>query len=101
VEGVPTTRLMNRHTALIKGRQRGQHRRPHPWIITKRRDVLGEHQGFKDKGLTSNPLHQEFQLLPGQIGTQPTLDPADIIRAGEPAAQARPPLQRHDPVKVA
>jgi hypothetical protein len=86
-EGVPTADLMNRHATLIEGQQRGQHRRSHPWIITERRDVLGEYQGFKDKGLTSNPLHQEFQLLLGQIGTRPTLDPTDIIRAGEPAAR--------------
>jgi hypothetical protein len=57
--------MMNHHAALIEGRQRGQHRRSHPWIITERQDVLGEYQGFRDKGLTGNPLHQEFQLLPG------------------------------------
>jgi hypothetical protein len=64
-EGVPTASLTNRHAALIEGRQRGQHRRSQPWIITERRDVLGEYQGFRDKGLTSNPLQQEFQLLLG------------------------------------
>jgi hypothetical protein len=96
-EGVPTASLTNHHAALIEGPQRGQHRRSQPWIIIERRDVLGEYQGFRDKGLASNPLHQEFQLLPGQVGTRPTLDPADIIRASEPAAQARPPLQQHDP----
>jgi hypothetical protein len=56
----------------------------------------GEYQGFRDKSLPSNP-HQEFQLVPGQIGTRPALDPTDVVRAGEPARQARPPLQRHDP----
>jgi hypothetical protein len=96
-EGVPTAGLTNRHTAIVEGRQRGQDRRSQPWIIIERWDVLGEYQGFRDKGLASNPLHQEFQLLPGQIGTRPTLDPTDIIRASELAAQVRPPLQRHDP----
>jgi hypothetical protein len=57
----------------------------------------GEYQGFRDKRLTSNPLHQEFQFLSGQISTRPALDPTDIIRACEPAAQARRTLQRHDP----
>jgi hypothetical protein len=56
VEGVLTAGLTNCHAALIEGRQRGQHRRSQPWIITERRDVLGEYQGFRDKGLTSNPL---------------------------------------------
>jgi hypothetical protein len=32
---------------------------------TECRGVLGEYQGFRDKGLTSNPLHREFQLLLG------------------------------------
>jgi hypothetical protein len=57
----------------------------------------GEYEGFGDEGLTSNPLHQEFQLLPGQVGTQPALDPVDVVRAGELATQARPPLQQRDP----
>jgi hypothetical protein len=67
VEGVPTASLMNRHVSLVEGRQHGQHRRSQPWIITEHRDVLGEYQGFRDEGLTNNPLHQEFQLLPGWI----------------------------------
>jgi hypothetical protein len=46
-EGVPTARLTNRHAALIEGRQRGQHHRSQPWIITERRDVLGS---IKDSG---------------------------------------------------
>jgi hypothetical protein len=95
--GVPAAGLTNRHAALIKGRQRGQHRRSKRGVIIERRDALGKYQGFKDKGLTSNPLHQEFQLLPGQISSRPTLDPADIVRAGEPAAQAWSLLQRRDP----
>jgi hypothetical protein len=40
--------------------------------------------------------HQEFQLVPGQIGTRPALDPTDVVWAGEPAAQVWPPLQWHD-----
>jgi hypothetical protein len=83
---------MNHHTALVEGRQRGQDRRSQPWIITKRQDALGEDQGLMDEGLTSNPLHQEFQLLPGQVDTRLALDPADVVRAGEPATQACPPL---------
>jgi hypothetical protein len=97
VEGVPTVGLTNRHTAVVEGRSRGQDRRSQPWIIIECRGVLGEYQGFRDKGRTSNPLHQELELLPGQISTRPALDPADIIRASKPAAQARPPLQWHDP----
>jgi hypothetical protein len=88
---------MNHHAALVEGRQRGQYRRSQPWIITEHRDVLGKYQGFRDEGLTSNLLHQEFQLLPGQVGTRPALDPTDVVRAGEPATQAHPPLQRRDP----
>jgi hypothetical protein len=77
--GVPAAGLVNRYAALVEGRQRGQDRRPQPWVIAERRDALGEDQGLRDEGLTSNPLHQEFQLLPGQVGTRPTLDPAYIF----------------------
>jgi hypothetical protein len=45
----------------------------------------GEYQGFRDKSLPNNPPHQEFQLVPGQIGTRPALDPTDVVRVGEPA----------------
>jgi hypothetical protein len=58
--GVSAAGLTNRHAALVKGRQRGQDRRPQPWVIAERRDALGEDQGLRDEGLTSNPLHQEF-----------------------------------------
>jgi hypothetical protein len=95
--GVPAAGLANRHAAVIEGRQCGQDRRPQAWVVTERRDILGEYQGFRDKSLPSNPSHQEFQLIPGQIGTPPTLDPTDVVRAGEPTGQARPPLQWRDP----
>jgi hypothetical protein len=51
-----------------------------------------------DSGTKVFPVipHQKFQFVPGQIGTQPALDPTDVIRAGEPAGQARPSQQRHD-----
>jgi hypothetical protein len=55
-EGVPTAGLTNRHAAVVEGRQRGQDRRSQPWIITERRGVLGEYQGFRDKGLTVIPF---------------------------------------------
>jgi hypothetical protein len=96
-KGVPTTGLSNFHAALVESRQRGQDRRSQPRIITQRRDALGEDQRFGDKGITSNPLHQEFQLLLGQIGPRPVLDRADVIWASKPAAQTRSPLLRHDP----
>jgi hypothetical protein len=89
-EGVPTAGLSNYHAALVEGRQRGQDRRSQPWIITQRRDALWEYQRFGDKGLTSNPLHQKLQLLLGQVDPRPALDPANVVWAGEPAAQARP-----------
>jgi hypothetical protein len=38
-----------------RGSTIGQDRRPQPWVITERRDVLGEYQGFRDKSLPSNP----------------------------------------------
>jgi hypothetical protein len=88
VEGVPTAGLTNCHTALVEGQQHGQDRRSQPWIITQRQDVLVEYQRFGDKGLTSNPLHQDFQLLLGQIGTRPMLDLANVIQASEPTAYA-------------
>jgi hypothetical protein len=37
--------LTNCHATLIEGRQRGQDRRPQPWVIAERRDALGEDQG--------------------------------------------------------
>jgi hypothetical protein len=40
--GVLATGLANRHAALVKGRQRGQNRRPQPWVVAERRDALGE-----------------------------------------------------------
>jgi hypothetical protein len=95
-EGVPSAGPANRHATIIEGRQRGQDRRPQAWVIAKRRDVLGEYQGLRTKVSPVIP-HQEFQLVPGQIGTRPALDPTDVIRAGEPIGQARPPLQRRDP----
>jgi hypothetical protein len=54
---VPAAGLTNRHTALVEGRQRGQDRRPQPWIVAERRDALGEDQGLRNEGLTGNPLH--------------------------------------------
>jgi hypothetical protein len=60
-------------------------------------DVLGEYQGLRDKSFPNNPSHQDCQLVLGQIGARPMLDPADVVRAGEPAAQAQSPLQRRDP----
>jgi hypothetical protein len=95
--GVPTVGLTNRHTTLIKGRQSGQHRRPQPWIVAEQRNALGRYQGFRDKSLNSDPLHHNFQLLPGQVSLRPTLDPTNVARAGKLATQTRPPLQRHDP----
>jgi hypothetical protein len=56
VEGVPAAGLANRHAAVVEGRQRGQDRRPQAWVIAKRRDVLGEFQGFKDKSLPGKSL---------------------------------------------
>jgi hypothetical protein len=49
------------------------------------------------EGLTSNPLHQELQFLPGQVGAWPVMDPTEVVRASEPTAQACPRLQRHNP----
>jgi hypothetical protein len=95
--GVPVSSLADRHTALIEGRQRGQDRRPQPWVVVERRGVLGEDQGLRDEGFPGNPSHQDRQLVPGQVGTRPTLDPADVVCAGELATQACPPVQRRDP----
>jgi hypothetical protein len=58
--GVPTAGLANHHSALVEGQQRGQDRCPQPWIIVECRDALGEDQGLRNKGLTGNPLHQDF-----------------------------------------
>jgi hypothetical protein len=41
VVGVPAANLANRHAALVEGWQRGQDRRPQPWVITEWRDALG------------------------------------------------------------
>jgi hypothetical protein len=87
--GVPAAGLANRHAALVEGWQRGQDRRPQPWIVAERRGALVEDQGLRNEGLTSNPLHQDFQLVPGQVGPWPALDPVDVVRASEPATQAR------------
>jgi hypothetical protein len=57
---VPAAGLANRHAALVEGRQRGQDRRPQPWVVVERRNALGEDQGLRNEGLTSNPLHQDF-----------------------------------------
>jgi hypothetical protein len=46
---------------------------------------------IRDSGTKVSPVippHQEFQLIQGQIGTRPALDPTDVVRAGEPAGQA-------------
>jgi hypothetical protein len=47
--GVPAAGLVNRHAALIEGRQRGQDLRPQPWIVAERRDALGEDQRLKNE----------------------------------------------------
>jgi hypothetical protein len=94
--GVPTAGLADRHTTLIKGRQSGQHRQPQPWIVAERRNALGRYQGFRDKSLASDPPHQNFQLLPGQVSPRPALDPTNVTGAGKPATKTRPPLQWHD-----
>jgi hypothetical protein len=91
-EGVLAAGLANRHAAVVEGRQRGQDRHPQAWVITERRDVLGEYQGFRDKSLPSNPppgvpAHQRTDR------TRPALDPTDVVQVGEPAGQVRPPLQ--------
>jgi hypothetical protein len=52
---------------------------PQPWIVAERRDALGEDQGLRNEGLTGNPLHQDFQLVPGQVGPRPALDSADVV----------------------
>jgi hypothetical protein len=55
--GVLAASLMNRHTALVEGRQRGQDHRPQLWVVAESRDTIGEDKGLRDEGLTSNPLH--------------------------------------------
>jgi hypothetical protein len=40
--GVPAAGLVNRHAALVEGRQCGQNCRPQPWVIAERMDALGE-----------------------------------------------------------
>jgi hypothetical protein len=69
--GVPPASLVNRHAALVEGRQRGQDRRPQPWVVAERRDVLGEDQGLRDKSFPSDPSHLDCQLVPGQVGARP------------------------------
>jgi hypothetical protein len=96
--GVPASSLADRYATLVEGRQHGQDRRPQPWVIAKRRDALGEDQGLRDESFPSDPSHQDSQLIPGQVGAWPTLDPADVVQAGEQTAQARLPLQRRDSV---
>jgi hypothetical protein len=59
-EGVPAAGLVNRHAALVEGRQHGQDHRPQPWVVVERRDALGEDQGLRDEGFPSNPSHQDF-----------------------------------------
>jgi hypothetical protein len=63
--GVPAAGLANRHAALVVGRQHGQNSRHQPCVVAERRDALGEDQGLRNEGLTGNPLHQDFQLVPG------------------------------------
>jgi hypothetical protein len=57
--GVPAASVANHHAAVVKGRQRGQDRRPQAWVVAERRDVLGEYQGLMDKSFPSNPSHQD------------------------------------------
>jgi hypothetical protein len=94
--GIPASGLANRHAAVVKGQQGGQVCCPQAWVVAERRDVLGEYQGLGDKIFPSNPSHQDCQLVSGQIGARPTLDPSDVVWAGKLAAQARSPLQRRD-----
>jgi hypothetical protein len=51
--GVPAASLANRHAALVEGRQRGQDRRPQPWVVTERRDALGR---IRDSGTKDSPV---------------------------------------------
>jgi hypothetical protein len=95
--GVPAASLANRYPPLVEGRQPIQDRCPQPLVVAERRNVLRRDQGLSDEGLTSNPLHQEFQFLPGQVSAWPAMDPAEVVRASEPVAQACPRLQRRDP----
>jgi hypothetical protein len=87
--GVPTIGLANRHAALVEGRQCGQDRCTQPWVIAERKYVLGEDQGLRDKSFPSDPSHKDCQLVPRQVDARPALDPADVVRVGEPAEQAR------------
>jgi hypothetical protein len=57
----------------------------------------GEDQGLRDESFPSDPSHQDCQLVLGQVGAWPTLDSADVVWVGEPAAQAWSPLQWRDP----
>jgi hypothetical protein len=95
--GVPAAGLANRYAPLVEGRQPIQDRCPQPLVIAERRNALGRDQGLSDEGLTSNPLPQELQFLLGQVSAWPVMDPAEVVRASEPAAQACPRLQRRDP----
>jgi hypothetical protein len=53
--GVPASGLANRHAAFVKGRQRGQDRRPQAWVVAEHRDVLGEYQRLRDKSFPVFP----------------------------------------------
>jgi hypothetical protein len=77
--GVPAAGLANRHAALVEGRQRSQNRHPQPCVVAERRDALGEDQGLWNEGLTGNPLHQDIQLVLGQVSPWPALHPADVV----------------------
>jgi hypothetical protein len=77
--GVSAAGLVNSDAALVEGQQRGQNRRPPPCVVAECRDALEEDKRLRDEGLTSNPLHQNLQLLPGQVGPWPVLDPADVV----------------------
>jgi hypothetical protein len=57
--GVPASSLADHHAALVEGRQRGQDRRPQPWIVVERSDVLGEDQGLRDESFPSDRSLQD------------------------------------------
>ena len=52
-EGVPAAVLANHHAALVEGRQRGQDRRPQPWVVVERSDALGR---IRDSGTKVCPV---------------------------------------------
>jgi hypothetical protein len=51
--GVPAAGLANRHATLVEGRQRGQDRRPQPWVVVECRDALGR---IRDSGTKVSPV---------------------------------------------